>query len=466
MVLTGLGVPTSGPLQDQYLVETSEGTVKQIGGPMFMERVDDNAFDLANNKGLLIKGSPLVHYDDTTPQCEAISEDDLDDDVDFEPDAIFGPVCTGDHWYDYGPGGATFDEPPISISFEPLWIDSVTPLSGGSMPVYNGGVSSTSPPTTMPLTDDLADVNKIVTVAGGYTDYVDNTTTPATDCRVFEPGRYVRPPDVLNKNVYFKSGDYLFDFRSTSGTTSFLTWAYASLSASEFELDKTTATAGQLDGATGITAAIPNDPCRTLIDADACCGATFYMSGNAHIALDTQAIIEIMPRDQSTSGDPLYVGIHALCDLADSAWCRNSPAYSAPSLEPPPSNRQAPSTSGNPALVWIKAGNVSEIVSNGLIYAPRAELEFRNVTNDAEVRMRGGMVVARATIDASASAENFEIGVGSQNVDLDLYLTATGTDTAGGSTSIVSDIFLDYDEVDLDNRINVESWRVCETASC
>jgi hypothetical protein len=232
-------------------------------------------------------------------------------------------------------------------------------------------------------------------------------------------------------------------------------------------LDKTTATAGQLDEVTtGITAAIPNDPCRTQIDTDACCGATFYMSGSAHIGLDTQAIIEIMPRDQSTSGDPLYVGIHALCNLADSAWCKNSPAYTTPSLQPPPSNRQAPSASGNPALVWIKAGNTSEIVSNGLIYAPRAELEFRNVTNDAEVRMRGGMVVARATIDASASAENFEIGVGSQNVDLDLYLTATGTDTEGRSTSIVSDIFLDYDEPLLDERIDVQSWRVCETAAC
>jgi hypothetical protein len=197
-------------------------------------------------------------------------------------------------------------------------------------------------------------------------------------------------------------------------------------------------------------------------------GATFYLSGRAHIGLDTQAVLEVMPRNQNDSGDPLFVSIHALCDRsnsADASWCVNSPTYSAPSLEPPPSDRQAPSSNSptNPALVWIKAGNNSEIVANGLIYAPRAELEFRNVSNDAEVRMRGGMVVARATLDAAASAENFEIGVGSQNVELDLYLIATGTDTEGRSTTIVSDVDLRYDDP---IELVVESWRVCETAGC
>jgi hypothetical protein len=469
MVLTGHGVPASA-----YLVETSGGSVKEVGGPIFMERVDANAFDLATNKGLLIKNAPLLHYDGTTPECDAISENVLDQDVDFQPDAIFGPICTGDHWYDFE--GTAFDEPPIDPSasfFEPLWEDSIASpsLSGGSMPVYDGGLPSTST-RTLPLTTDAADVNKLVTITGGYTDVA---TGAGTTCRVFEPGRYVRPPNVLNMDgpdagVYFKSGDYLFDFRTTSGTpSSFLTWSFASLTNSEFLMDKTTATAGALDPDAGITAAIENPPCQSVIDADTDFGVTFYMSGRAHLALNVQAVIEIMPRDQSTTGEPLYVAIHALCDrsiTSDTTWCKNSPTYTPPSLQPPPSDRQAPSTTGNPALVWIKAGNVSEIVSNGLIYAPRAELEFRNVTNDAEVRLRGGMVVARATIDAAASAENFEIGVGSQEVDLDLYLTATGTDTDGRSTSIGSDIDLHYDEPALADRIDVQSWRVCETAAC
>ena len=46
------------------------------------------------------------------------------------------------------------------------------------MPVYDGGLPSTTT-TPMPLTNDPADINKIVTIQGGYTDYVDNTTSPA-----------------------------------------------------------------------------------------------------------------------------------------------------------------------------------------------------------------------------------------------------------------------------------------------
>jgi hypothetical protein len=462
MVLTGHGVPTN-----QYLVETSGGSVKQIGGPIFMERVNDDAFDLSTNNGLLINEAPMLHYDGSGPPCDAVSETLLGNEhVDFAPDAIFGPICTGDHWFDYGPSGETFDEPPIDVSFDPAWVGA-TSGSGGEMPVYHGGQPA-GYTATLPLTGDSADIEKIVTVQGAYTDYPFDAST---DCRVFEPGRYIRPPDVLNKNVYFKSGDYLFDFRTPSGTpANFQDWTYAGMSNSEFVMDKTTATAGRLDPASGITAAIPNAPCEAHMVADTSggYGATFYLSGRAHIGLDTQAVLEIMPRNQNDSGDPLFVSIHALCDRsnsADASWCVNSPTYSAPSLEPPPSDRQAPSSNSptNPALVWIKAGNNSEIVTNGLIYAPRAELEFRNVSNDAEVRMRGGMVVARATLDAAASAENFEIGVGSQNVELDLYLIATGTDTEGRSTTIVSDVDLHYDDP---IELVVKSWRVCETAGC
>ena len=461
MVLTGEGVPAN-----QYLVETSGGSVKELGGPLFMERVTPASFDLSNNNGLLLKNAPLLHYEGTTPQCDSISEDDLDDDVDFEPDAIFGPICTGDHWYNYGPGGQTFDEPPILATFDPAWIDTVAATSGGAMQVYDGSQPSSST-RTMPLTAAPADLNKIVTVQGGYTDVATSSGT----CRVFEPGRYVRPPNVVNSQAYFRSGDYLFDFRTPTGTpASFQGWTSASVAGSEFEFDKTTATAGKLDPGVGIAAAVPNPSCQDVIDADTSFGVTFYLSGRAHIALDTQAILEIMPRNQGTSTDPLYVGVHALCDRTsgtDSTWCRNSPNHVADALAPRPSDRQAPSnSSSNPALMWIKAGNTSEIVSNGLIYAPRAELEFRNVTNDAEVRMRGGAVVARATIDASASAENFEIGVGTQNVDLELYLVATGTDADGRETKIGSDIDLDYDEPDVDARLEILSWRVCETGAC
>lgn len=450
MVLTGEGI--SGA---DYLVETQGGSLKEIGGPVFMERVDANAFNLANNKGLLLKKSPLLHYEGTMPQCEAISENVLDDDVDFEPDAVFGPICTGDHWYDYGSTGSAFDEPEINVSFEPLWDDAVAATSGGSMLVYDGEQPSTVS-ATLPLTGDVADLNKLVTIAGGYTD-------DAFGCRVFEPGRYVRPPDLLNTKAYFKSGEYLLDFRDPSvAPTSLDGWTNAALTDAEFEVDKSTATAGSLDPGAGIVPAIANPDCANavILDTGNGYGATFYLSAEAHIALNELAVLEIMPRDQSTSGDPLYVAVHALCDATNTDWCTNSPAT------PLPSARVGVAAANADAFVSIKAGQTSEIVTNGLIYSPLGELNFRNVSNNAEVRIRGGMVVARATIHAAASADNFEIGVGTQNIDLDLYLTATGTDTNGGSTRIVSDVDFHYDDTDIDTRLDVISWRVCETLSC
>ena len=464
MVLTGEGLAPT-----EYLVRTQSGGVKEIGGPVFMDSVDADSFDLTNNNGLRLDAAPLVHYDGTTPDCQNIREDLLPDDLEFVPDEIYGPICTGSRWFDYGPSNATFDEPNIGVDFAALWsYASVPPMTadGGAMQVYDGRKPATDPPVVVPLTS-AAGETRYVHILGAYQD-------DANGCRVFPPGRYITPPAANGTEVYFNSGDYLFDFRAPAriGTGSFESLPSGSLAQSEFYLNATNTTAGKGnpdpdgDPATsdGFTPLLSNPECGGAVAADTSgeYGVTFYFARSSHIALDQQARIEIMPRDKGVAGAPLYVSIHALCDrAADSSWCTRTPAGIVPS------DRQAPGGSpGDPALVWIKAGNNSEIVANGLIYAPRAEMHFKNVSNDAEVRIRGGMVVARATIDASASAENFEIGVGSQDVDVDLTLVATGTDAQGGVTTITSDVELHYDETLIEDRLDVLNWRVCETAGC
>lgn len=464
MVLTGEGLaPTD------YLVRTQSGGVKEIGGPVFMETVDTDSFSLTTNNGLLLDAAPLVHYDPTLPDCVAISEDDLPADLEFVPDEIYGPICSGSRWFDYGPTNSTFDEPNIDADFSPIWSFATVPPAtqdGGSMQVFDGTKPSSAAPEIVPLTSAPGET-RFVHIVGGYQDDVNG-------CRVFEPGRYITPPDTDGTSGYFKSGDYLLDFREAAqiGLTSFDTLPTAPLAQSELELNDTIVTAGKGDPdpngdgdlSDGFSQLIANPDCAPAIAADTSgeYGATFYFARSSHLALNQQAVVEIMPRDKGVPGSPLYVSVHALCDTAaDPSWCTNTPA------DVVPSDRQAPGGSpGDPALVWIKAGNNSEIVANGLIYAPRAEMHFKNVSNDAEVRIRGGMVVARATIDASASAENFEIGVGSQDVDVQLRLTATGTDARGKSTVITSDVEFAYDEVDIEKRLEILSWRVCETTGC
>lgn len=440
IVLTGERLADS-----DYLVETQGGDAKRIGGPLFMQRVDADAFELANDKGLLIEAAPLLHYDDSDP-CDPISESLLDPDVVFEPDTIFGPICTDTVWNEYGPSGETFDEPPIEADLAPS-----STLNPDGMTVRDGqvavGGTVTWSPATRPVAADPAD---LVTIQGAYTD------TPG--CRVFEPGRYLRPPKIgLNQQVYFKSGDYLFDFRSPTSTGSTLAaLGAASVAGSEFSINKATVIAGKWDPSSNLPPVVTGSSCATAMANDlGGYGATFYMSRDAQLVLDEQSIIEINPR---LKGD-LRVAIHAICDGLDE-WCDRDHAGVAPST------RFAPTTTSNPALIWIKAGQTSQIIANGLIWAPEAELYFKNVANHAEVRFRGGMIVSRATVHAAASAQGFEIGVGSQDIEVDLRLIATGTDVDGGTTQIAAAVTLDYTDEDLDTRVSVDSWRVCEALTC
>jgi hypothetical protein len=75
------------------------------------------------------------------------------------------------------------------------------------------------------------------------------------------------------------------------------------------------------------------------------------------------------------------------------------------------------------------------------------------------------MVLARATLQSAASAQNFEIGVTIQDIDFGFRLTATGTDQQGRSTRIAA--VLDYTYGDpYSTAVKIKSWRVCENATC
>ena len=117
---------------------------------------------------------------------------------------------------------------------------------------------------------------------------------------------------------------------------------------------------------------------------------------------------------------------------------------------------------------WLDAEGEAgrEMVANGLIYAPLADMEFGNVTNTATQKMRGGLVLARINLQSSTSASNFEIGVGGSPIDAVLRLTATGTKD-GQTTRIVS--IVEYDAntgVSYEDRLAVNSWRVCAQTGC
>jgi hypothetical protein len=460
MALTGEGVPS-----DQYLVKTQAGSTKQINGPVYMERATPASFQLSNNNGIDIIDAPLVH---STDPCSSVTESNLPTDLKFIPD-VFGPICTAEAWDNYGLADNVFDEPPIAASFDPRRDTNAdgTP-DAGSMEVRDGTVPIGTPATwpTLPVTDGSTEM---VIVQGGYTVVPDSGDAGSKACRVFYPGRYLRPPVVNtnpNTDSYFMSGDYVFDFRDveTAAPTSLAALPQANelVDEAEFLVDNTTVIAGRLD--TSITSAtLTNDgDCAAAKAADTGYGATFYMSGLSHILVEAGGAMEIMPRNQGSTDDPRYVAIHALCNGEPASWCTSSPSGIGRSTLTAPSPTSGGSDANSHNIVYTHAGQPASMVVNGLIYAPKAELELENASSGAQARFKGGLVLARATLQAAASATNFEIGVTLQDIDFDFRLTATGTDEDGRATKVTS--VLDYTYGDpIETAVLVRSWRVCES---
>jgi hypothetical protein len=242
-------------------------------------------------------------------------------------------------------------------------------------------------------------------------------TVDASGCTVFEPGRWtVVPP--LGPNTYFKSGNYYFDdvVIDIAGETVTAGWA-------DFERY-------------GDQQYIPNYACESAIAEDEASGsqpgATFYLGGSARIEIGNHGSLEVLRRLQ---GDDL-VSIHALgtstadADMSTLDYLDN--------------------------VVWTKSGNNSDLALHGLVWAPRAQLEFGNVTNAANGQLLGGAAIARLVLQASASAQAFIIRVETSPIEFELMIDAVATKN-GRSTTMRAVV-----QVDDQGTTAVNSLRVVE----
>lgn len=442
-VVTGQGVASN-----LALVTTQSGSNEKIlNGPVWISRVDSNSFGLASNAGLRIENGPLVHYGGAAP-CTNVSKytvagapPKLPAEVTFEPNLIFGPICSSSQWYNR----AAFLEPSVPANLNVL--------------TARDGSIATTVASVFPF------------AVGSFTDL--NPAGPDGPCRVFEPGRYVIPPDFSSTDAYFKSGDYYLDFRDPSSPDVNNPIA-APMSASRMAFASAIVTAGKPAAGLPVNGVeIPNSRCNFAKAADSVGGATFYFGGKAHLVVGAGGSFEVMPRLQ---GDD-YVSIHALCQwdslTTDTGyqqelnWCVGGTGGLGVSNE---STLRAPADNSggnppNPSIIYTLSGNGKEVVAHGYIFAPLAQMEFGNVSSTATQKLLGGLTLARLVLQSATSAQNFEIGVGGNPVDADLVLTATATKD-GQTTQIQAIVEYRPLEVDFDDRLAVNSWRVCDLNSC
>jgi hypothetical protein len=410
-VLTGENLNPSN--SNHFLISTQGGNSepKILGGPVYMSRVNANAFDIGPE--LRIENGSLYYFDNNncaTPVTKA----SLPAGLKFIPDFIYGPICIRRPWTE------RFVSPVVPAHLA----DQTFPVRFGDMPL------------------NLADPAS----QGSY--------TQQGNCRVFRPGRYVTPPDLGNEDAYFQTGDYLFDLPDANA---------------QIIVEKGTVTAGRINPVTTdppIAEIPPINDCLTAQNADPAppgdYGASFFMAGRSHIRILTQGSLEIHGRQQGNS----FVSIQALCNPS-LVWCTNSvtpfgqTAPLASSLTAPASSS---SNATNPNIVYTASGNNRELVAHGIVYAPLAQMEFGNVTNTAIQKLLGGLVLSRLLLQSSASATNFEIAVPTSPIDAEIELTSTSV--KNGETSIRAIVEYRPYEEDIDERIRVNSWRVCETSSC
>jgi len=400
-VMTGEGLAPS----DSLLSSQSGSNSKVLGGPVYMSRVDAAAFSLT--PPVQIEDGPLLYHDPSASErCTSVKASTLPDELVFEPELIFGPVCVSVSWKEL------FASPDVP---------DLTPGSPG-MTIRDGSVS---------LADDPG--------IGSYTE-----VTSQGGCRIFEPGYYTTPPATQGTDSYFKTGDYVMDFDD------------------EWTVRQSLATAGRMNPLTTSAPEIPmTNACATAQQTDSApageTGATFYLANGAHLNVATQGSIEIHGRRQGAN----YVSLQTLC-APNADWCRSGGdgglgAGAASTLS-------APGVSASDNVLYTDSGNNKEFVAHALVYAPLAQVEFGNVSNTATQRMKGGLIVSRLVLQSSTSATNFEISVPTSPITAEILLTSTAI--SDGRTSVQAVVQYRPYETSIDERVRVNSWRVCSTFSC
>ena len=128
------------------------------------------------------------------------------------------------------------------------------------------------------------------------------------------------------------------------------------------------------------------------------------------------------------------------------------------------STLSGPVSATNPVFLFTDSGNKKEFVAHALVYAPLTQIEFGNVSNTATQRMLGGLIVGRLVLQSSTSATNFEIAVPTSPITARIQLTSVAE--KDGQTAIQAVVEYRPYESDIEGRVRINSWRVCETADC
>jgi hypothetical protein len=401
-VMTGEGLSPS----DSLLSSQSGSNDKILGGPVYMSRVDSSAFSLG--PPVEIADGPLLYHDASgSVPCTSVKSTTMPNQLKFEPELIFGPVCVSVPWHEIF---ATPEVPDLTAVVE----------RDGTLDV------GSSPPLPAPQ--------------GSFTDI-----SSGGGCRVFEPGHYITAPDLNGIDAYFKTGDYLFDFDDVIDVKSGAVTAG--------RINPYTSSTNELN----MTAACENAQAADPAPVDQF-GATFYLADRARINVKTQGQIEIHARQQGIAD---YVSVQTLC-TPNGVWC--GPDGDGGFTPGKASTLTAPAPSTDDNLIFTDSGNNKEFVAHALVYAPLAQVEFGNVSNSATQKMLGGLIVSRLVLQSATSATNFEISVPTSPITARIQLTSTAVKR--GETSVQAVVEYRPYEEDIEGRVRVNSWRVCQQPDC
>lgn len=242
-------------------------------------------------------------------------------------------------------------------------------------------------------------------------------------CRVFSPGTYEDSIDLGGDN-YFRSGDYYFEDV-------------------EFRLFNRSAVFGFPSGSGDVQRVTLTPACQNAMDHDRGAiggrgGATIWLGGDSRLVVDTGGELEVFRRFQTEA----FVSI-VVIDADGIGFDRST-------------NSNRVSTS----IDWIletKSGNTNDAAIHGMIWAPSSRISLGNVTNAAIGQLIGGVAVAQLDVQASASSEEFAIGVEGTPVETHFLLESTAV-RGDRSTSIRAVVQFRPDT----RQLAINSWRVAD----
>lgn len=322
---------------------------------------------------------------------------------------------------------------PVAIEGGDLWYPDATCAAPTPPPVPNLTITDSPPRGTICTTatwDQIAPSPALPTFPGVIDPPGRNDLDGLANCRVFFPGVYTSPPALDGEN-YFVSGDYYF---SNFGV---------------FDVGHAVVIGGQPGGPSlgetppVLTGHAPS--CNTALAnpivaaAETGTGVTWVLGGNSSIDIGVQGELELFRRRQ---------GSHTV-SLITVEPSTATGGYVQSTL----------TATGTPAIT-TKSGNSNDLVVHGMVYAPRAAVEFGNVTASANGQIQGALVAARVELQASASATGLIVGLNAVPSNPTFALTATADAATGADVSVRAILQMDTSS----RQIAINSWRVCPSS--